>query len=121
MPDLTFSQDGRAFFPTKQHGDVSISKEKWDEICKEPERFYYRENAEKIATSLINPDNVRVNSNYKNQVIYYKHFETILYQGKELSLVVKCWAVVVDFVTKKVCTVYPVRKPKKGVEYKNGG
>ena len=121
MPDLSFNQDNRNYFPTKYHGEISISKEKWREICQEPERFYYRENADKIATTLINPDMVQINNNYKNQVIYYKYFETILYQGKELNLVIKWWAVVVDFVTKKVCTVYPVHKPKKGTEYKNGG
>lgn len=118
MPDLTFNQEKRAVFPTKHHCDVSISKAKWDEICQEPERFYYKENAEKIATTLINPDLVRYSENHNNQFIYYKMFENIMIGNKEVISRVKYWAVVIDITTNRVCTIYPTPKPKKGKEYK---
>lgn len=118
MPDLTFNQNQRAVFPTKYHGDVSISKAKWDEICQEPERFYYRENAEKVATTLINPDEVRCSKKYSNQFIYYKVFDTIKIGNREVDSKVKFWAVVIDKITARICTVYPTLKPKVGSEYK---
>ena len=85
MPDLTFDKTNRCYFPTKYHGEVSISKAKWDEICQEPERFYYRENAEMIATALVNPEHVRYSKNYQNQFVYYKKFEMIRLGGKEVK------------------------------------
>ncbi len=121
MPDLTFNQDKRAVFPAKYHGEVSISKEKWDEICQEPERFYYRENAEKIATTLINPDTVRYSKNHNNQFIYYKMFGYIKIGNREVESKVKHWAVIIDITTSKICTVYPTPKPKTGKEYKGEG
>lgn len=120
MPDLNFNNDQKAIFPTKHHENVTLSKNKWDQICNEPERFYYRENAENIATTLINPDTVRYNRNYENQFIYYKRFETIRFNNREIELLVKYWAVVIDKDTRKVCTVYPVTRPKSGDEYKEG-
>ena len=118
MPDLTFNQEQRAIFPTRYHGDVSISKAKWDEICQEPERFYYRENAEKVATTLVNPDEVRYSRNYDNQFIYYKKFEAIKIGNREVNSKVKYWAVVIDIVTERICTIYPTPRPKAGSEYK---
>ena len=120
MPDLTFDRKNRADFPTRYHGQVSISKEKWDEICQEPERFYYRENAEKLATTLINPDYVRHHRIYDNQLIYYKKFDVIKIGGKETEARINYWAVVIDIATKRICTVFPTQKPKKGREYKGG-
>ena len=118
MPDLTFAQDDRAHFPTKYHGQVSISKIKWNEICQEPERFYYRENAEKIATTLINPDYVRYSHNHANQFVYYKRFDTIVIGNREVASKVKVWAVIIDSKTYRICTVYPTPKVKKGKEFK---
>ena len=77
MSDVIFNKDNRAYFLTKYHGDVSISKSKWDEICQEPERFYYRDNAEKIATALVNPEYVRHSNTRENQFIYYKKFDNV--------------------------------------------
>jgi len=121
LPDLTFNQEQRAVFPTKYHGEVSLSKPKWDEICQEPERFYYRENAEKIATALINPDVVRFHNKYDHQFIYYKMFETIKIGNREVELKIKHWAVIIDVTTHRVCTVYPTTKPRAGKEYKEEG
>ena len=121
MPDLNFAEDCRANFPTQYHGQVSISKIKWDEICQEPERFYYRENAEKIATALINPDYIRHHRLYPNQVIYYKKFETFTLGNKEIDSRLKYWAIIIDTNTCRICTIYPVAKPKLGKEYKDGG
>ena len=117
MPDLTFDKTNRYHFTTKHHGEVSISKAKWDEVCQEPERFYYRENAEKIATTLINPEYVRYSKNYPSQFIYYKKFESIKIGGREGSSNIPYWSVVIDESTKRVCTLYPTPKPKAGKEY----
>ena len=121
MPDLTFSKDDRAHFPTKYHCEVSISRAKWDEICQEPERFFYRDNAEKIATALVNPDYVRYSHKHTNQFIYYKKFDTIKIGNKEVDSKVKYWAVIIDSTTNRVCTVYPTPNPKKSKEYKGEG
>ena len=118
MSNLNFGKDNRAHFPTKHHGEVSLSKEKWDEICQEPERFYYKENAEKIPTTLVNPESVRHSKHGEDRFIYYKRFETVIIGNKEVASQVKYWAVVIDSNTKRVCTVYPTLKPKTGKEYK---
>ena len=117
MPDLVFGENNRAYFPTKYHGEVSISKAKWDEICQEPERFYYKENAEKIATTLINPEHVRLSENYPDQFMYYKKFEMIRIGGKEVVSRAPYWAIVIDTLTRKICTLYPTLKIKHGKEY----
>ena len=77
MADIVFGSDGKASFPTKWHGDVTLSRGKWEEICREPERHYYRHNGEKIATALINPDLVRHHEKKLSQLLYYKAFYTI--------------------------------------------
>ena len=88
-----------------------------DEICQEPERFYYRENAEKIATTLVNPEHVRHSKSYPNQFVYYKKFDMIRIGGKEVISRAPCWAVIIDDSTKRICTLYPTLKPKPGKEY----
>ena len=77
VPDITFGTDGKCSFPTKYHGNVTLSKAKWDIICGAPERFYYTFNGEKVSTTLINPDKVRHHSKEANQFFYYKRFATI--------------------------------------------
>ncbi|MBI3332560.1 MAG: hypothetical protein HYZ93_00515 [Candidatus Omnitrophica bacterium] len=119
MGDISFGSDGRAVFPTKYHGEVTLSKGKWDMICSQPERFYYKLNGEKVATTLVNPDYVRHHRKEENQVIYYKEFDTCRITDKVESPVrFKFWSVIVDTVSKKVCTIYPTDKPKPGKEYK---
>jgi hypothetical protein len=66
LPDFDFRNNIRITLPTKYHGIVSLSRAKWQEICQEPERFYYKDNAEKVSTTLINPDYVRHSSNHEN-------------------------------------------------------
>ena len=117
MPDLAFGKDNRSYFPTKYHGEVSVSKAKWDEVCQEPERFYYRENAEKIATALVNPEHVRHSKNYPNQFMYYKKFEMVRIGGKEVISRAPYWAIVIDVSTRKICTLYPTPRVKSGKEY----
>jgi hypothetical protein len=73
VPDINFGKDGKAIFPTKYHGEVTLSKTKWDIICNEPERHYYRFNGEKIATTLVNPDSVRRHQHEQRQFFYYKN------------------------------------------------
>ncbi len=118
MPNFPFNNTNKIDLRTKHHGTVSLSKAKWEEICSEPERFYYRDNAEKVSTTLINPDYVRNSHNYATQVIYYKRFETFKIGNKEINSIVKFWAVIIDPTTKRVCTIYPTPKPKSGKEYK---
>lgn len=118
MPNFTFNENNRVELPTKHHGVVSLSKTKWEEICQQPERFYYKDNAEKISTALVNPDYVRHSHNYRDQIIYYKKFDTFQLGNKTMNSFVKYWAVIIDCKTKRICTVYPTPKPKTGKEYK---
>ena len=121
MPDISFDQNGRSLFSTKYHGDFSLSKKKWDGICQEPERHYFRSNGEKVATTLINPDVVLVSSTYDNQFKYYKTFDTIrLNDMIEVPTTDRnrYWAVVIDESTRAICTTYPTNKPRSGKEYK---
>jgi len=120
VSDISFEVSGKTNFPTKYDGEVFFLKEKWDRICIEPERYYYRLNGEKVSTTLINPDYVRYNRNYENQVIYYKQFDSYMIAENVTAPIpwVKAMAVVVDVVQKKVCAVYPTDKIKSGKEYK---
>ena len=121
MADISFRPDGLAIFPTRYHGEVTLTRWKWEEICAERERFYYKHNGEKVATTLINPDIVRHHRIEPNQFFYYKEFETYkLDEGIEGPVRCKFFAVIVDVSTKRVCTLYPVIEPKEGKEYKGG-
>ncbi len=95
---------------------------KWDKICSEPERTYYRSNGDKVGTTLVNPDVVRYSNNYPNQFHYYKKFGSM-----KLSDEVEVptglfpfpyFCVIVDAQTKRICTSYPVQRPKPGKEFK---
>jgi hypothetical protein len=116
VPDIAFARNGRAVFPTKYHGDVTLSKGKWDRICGEPERLYYRFNGEKIATTLINPDQVRSHQREPNQFFYYKKYSKLSMDGTvEITLGLGVYfAVVIDAEAGRICTVYPVETPKPG-------
>ncbi len=123
MDGLTFGADGYVHLPTKHHGEVTLSKKKWDKICSHPERQWYKFNTEKVPTTLVTPDYVRHHHNYQNQVIYYKQFSQ--YKLSEHITVPAAkhfsfFAVIIDTETDKVCTSYPLDKPKKGKEYKGG-
>lgn len=122
MPDISFDETGRATFSTKFHGEVTLSKNKWDEICAEQERWYYRNNGEKIATTLINPDCVRYHKHIENQFLYYKSFNTLAISAEVIvdtgSRFPPYFTVIIDVSTARICTVYPVFEPKKGNEYK---
>ena len=115
MADISFDPNGRATFPTKHHGEVFLSQKKWDEICAEPERFFYRFNGEKVPTTLINPDFVRQHGKIPSQFIYYKRFDKFkVAENVEGPMPCKLMAVVIDIATQRVCTVYPTDKPKPG-------
>jgi hypothetical protein len=120
VPDIVFGTNGKAVFPTKYHGDVTLSKGKWDTICAEPERAYYRFNGEKVATTLINPDTIRHHRHEPNQFFYYKKFLNInLNGGLEMgSFWGVYYAVIIDESTGRICTVYPVLEPKAGKAFK---
>lgn len=123
MADIVFDSDCRITFPSKYHGDVSLSRAKWNQICSEPERFYYRHNGEKVATTLVNPDFVRHHKTIASQLIYYKRFDSFkIAERVEGPMPCKLMAVVIDTATQRVCTVYPTDKPKAGSkEYKPAG
>jgi hypothetical protein len=120
VPDITFGMDGKAVFPTKYHGQVTLSEAKWNLICSQPERAYYRYNGEKIGTTLINPDEVRHHAHEKKQFLYYKKFLKIsVNEGVEMTRSLGVYfAVIIDTESGKVCTVYPVLQPKPGKVYK---
>ena len=121
MSDIAFVC-GSVTFPTKFHGEVTLSERKWNDICAKPERQYYRYNGDKVATTLVTPDYVRQHRLEKSQFLYYKQFETFkLSEGTGVSLRAKFMAVVLDTTTQRVCTVYPVDKPKSGKEYRPAG
>jgi hypothetical protein len=116
VPDIVFGDDDRAVFPTKYHGPVTLSKAKWDIICEAPERYYYRHNGEKVATTLINPDQIRHHQHNRDQLFYYKKFRMLMVNdqtGFDLKAGVY-FAVVIDTSTTRICTVYPVEQPKAG-------
>ena len=116
MPDITFGKDGRAVFPTRYHGDVALSQGKWDTICSQPERLHYRLNGEKIATTLINPDSVRIHQHEPHQFFYYKRFTKLsINDGVDITYQSGVYfAVVIDANTGRICTVFPVETPKLG-------
>lgn len=120
MADIYFEPDGKARFPTKYHGESSLSKAKWEQICGQPERYYYHLNGDKVATTLVAPDMVRHHISVPTQFIYYKRFDRFtLGPGIEAAVSPKLMAVVIDTATQRVCTVYPTDKPKAdSQEYK---
>ena len=123
MAELGFDKSGCIRFPTKYHGDVTLSKKKWDEICLHAERQWYKFNGEKVATTLVTPDRVRYHYNhqqYTDQFFYYKEFISYNLTPNitiPVSIKVKFFAVIIDTNTNKVCTVYAVRNPKKGRDF----
>lgn len=125
MPDISFGSNDRAIFPTKYHGHVTLSKVKWDIICSKPERQYYRFNGEKVATTLISPDMVRLHRVEANQFFYYKKFAAVSLAGNVSGLPPPgpgvYFTVIIDQSTNRICTVYPVLKPKPGKLFKPVG
>jgi hypothetical protein len=118
LPDIEFDDDGRVRLLTKHHGEVTLSKANWENhICGKPERYHYRLNGEKVATTLIAPDHVRRHASRSKQFVYYKSFPKWQIvpgvQGPSLMM-----AVVIDEETQRVATVFPVQKPKTGMEFK---
>jgi len=122
LPDISFGSDGKVTFPTKYHGEVTLSKDKWETICNCPERYYYRLNGEKIPTTLVTPDHVRHHKDIETQFFYYKKFEKFtIVENVEGPAPFRFMAVIIDTATQRICTVYPVDKPKSGKEYKLEG
>ncbi len=119
MADIIFDSHRKVIFPTKYHGDVSLSEKKWSIICLQPERRYYKYNGDKIPTTLINPDYVRHHKSNPNQFLYYKAFDCYkITETAEIPLKSGFCCVIIDMSTARVCTVMPTRKIKKGVEFK---
>ena len=120
MPDITFGEDGLAVFPTKYHGEVTLSRAKWDQICSQPERFYYRYNGEKVSTTLVAPDYVRHHKYVQTQFLYYKKFESFqIAERIDGPMPCQFMAVVIDTATQRICTLYPTNKPKTGTKEYN--
>ena len=120
MADIAFGKDGKAVFPTKFHGEVTLSEAKWNIICLQPERVYYRFNGEKIGTTLINPDQVKHHKHEPNQFFYYKKFLGLnMNSGVEMKTFWGVYfAVIIDAESGRICTVYPVREPKPGKAFR---
>jgi hypothetical protein len=117
---INFGSDGKVVFHTKYHGDVTLSKAKWDVICEKPERQHYPFNVDKIATTLVNPDFVRHHRIEATQFFYYKQFPSInLSDTVTIHPPTSVWfAVIVDSSTSRVCTMFPVAHPKTGKQFK---
>jgi len=89
LANINFGNSQRAVFPTKYHGNVTLSKAKWGTICSAPERRHYPFNGDKVATTLINPDLVRHHRTEPTQFFYYKKFVSMrvseIHEVKPLS------------------------------------
>jgi hypothetical protein len=120
VPDIAFGKDGKAVFQTKYHGEVTLSEAKWNIICSQPERAYYRYNGDKIGTTLINPDQIRHHRHEPNQLFYYKKFLSLNYNSEvEMKAFWGVYfAIVIDTESSKICTAYPVEEPKPGKAFK---
>ncbi len=99
---------------------MTLSKEKWDKVCSKPERYYYRHNGDKVATTLVNPDCCRLHSENPDLIFYYKQFPTYRLTDKAEGPIpwVKFMVVLIDKAKQRVCTVYPTGRMKTGKEYK---
>jgi hypothetical protein len=117
---INFPPDGVVRLPTKHHAIVTLSEWKWQLICSKPERSFYFANGAKVATTLITPDSVRHHKTESTQFIYYKLFASIYLQtGGEIRPHGGVYfAVIIDTNTSRVCTVYPVQRPKPGKLFK---
>lgn len=120
MADIEFDGDGEVRLLTRHHGYVTLTRGNWEtHICVKPERYYYRLNGEKVATTLIAPDTVRCHAQAEHQFIYYKHFRRWqVVAGVDASIAASTMAVVIDEVSRRGCTVYPVIQPKPGKEFR---
>lgn len=118
MPDIEFEDDGKVSLLTRYHGTVTLSQAKWNVICGKPERYYYRLNGEKVATTLIAPDLVRYHASIAGQFFYYKRFPRWQIVAGVEGPVPMLMAAVINEETRRVCTVFPVMRPKDGKEYR---
>jgi hypothetical protein len=118
VPNVDFDESGHAKFITKYHKEVTLSRNKWDIICAKPERKHLVFNGEKIATALVNPDEVRKSQDNEDIFFYSKKVDRyVLSEGvtatprKDMGYFV----VIIDAKKGRVCTVYPTSKPKAGL------
>lgn len=120
MADIEFDDDGKVHFLTKHHGTVVLTRANWENhICGKPERWYYRLNGDKVATTLISPDVIRHHRSNGDQLFYYKSFpKWQLVEGVIGPALMMVMTVVIDTEFQRVCTAYPVQQPKPGKEYK---
>jgi hypothetical protein len=119
MSDIVFGPNDIIKFPTRYHGEVTLSKWKWDLICAQPERIYYRYNGEKVPTTLMIPDYVRHHPEEPNQFLYYKQFDHYkVDQITEISLKTGFCCVIIDVSKARVCTIYPRRSLKIGKDFR---
>jgi len=116
VPDITFGTDGKCSFPTKYHGNVTLSKAKWDIICGAPEKvLLYLQWGKKFPP--------RSSTRTRSDITRRKPINFSITSASLLSVSPRScfssangtfFAVVIDALSNRVCTVYPVPKPKPG-------
>lgn len=118
-PSFPFDDSGNAYFQSRYDGKIRFSKDTWEKhILVRPERGHFRFNAEKIPTTLVNPDYVRESLRDGPDVhLYYKAFPSWkLSETVEIpsSNSIRFMVVVVSTVKKLVLTIYLTGRIKAG-------
>ena len=75
-PTFPFDDSGSVYFQSRHDGKIRLLTDTWEKhILARPERGHFRYNAEKIPTTLVNPDYVRESLRDGPDVhLYYKAF-----------------------------------------------
>jgi len=117
MCQVVFDPSGYAVFPTKQHGEIRLSKIKWDKICSQPERGHLVFNADVVATTLVNPDQITRSRDNEEIFFYSKSIDIYRIRPQVKATPPKgmgCLVIVVNGVKKRFVTAYPTNKTKVG-------
>ena len=118
-PAFPFNDSGSVYFQTRHDGKIRFSRDTWEKhILIRPERGHFRFNAEKIPTTLVNPDYVRESLRDGPEVhLYYKAFPTWkLSETVEISssASMRFMVIVVSTVKKLILTSYLTGRIKTG-------
>ena len=118
-PAFPFDNDGSVYFQSRHDGKIRFFRDTWEQhILVRPERGHFRFNAEKIPTTLVNPDYVRESlRDGPDGHLYYKAFPTWkLSEGLEIpsSDSMRFMVVIVSTVKKLILTTYLTGRIKAG-------
>ena len=118
-PAFSFDESGSVHFQSRHDGKVRLWQATWEKhILARPERGHFRFNAEKVPTTLVNPDYVRESLRDGPEVhLYYKDFPSWkLSEMVEIpsSSSMRYMVVVVSTVKKLILTTYLTGRIKSG-------